>query len=119
KRYVCDDVHVNSTECVWVLVKTGIRGIYPKVSPKYLQTDVNEYGFRYNRRGPRAPYVPPSARSRSEAKLTGTRKDTSIPDFCTSSNHIANVLRAVVTAEDSLPHTPHRRFFPGFKSAAR
>src|SRR5579864_4558337 len=48
--YVRGDVHTNSVEGFWMLVKTGIRGVYHSVSPKYLQTYLNEYSFRYNRR---------------------------------------------------------------------
>jgi len=32
------------------LVKRGIGGVYHSVSKKYLQTYLNEYSFRYNRR---------------------------------------------------------------------
>jgi len=31
-------------------VKRGIGGVYHSVSKKYLQTYLNEYSFRYNRR---------------------------------------------------------------------
>ncbi len=33
-----------------MLVKKGIGGVYHSVSKKYLQTYLNEYSFRYNRR---------------------------------------------------------------------
>jgi hypothetical protein len=33
-----------------VTVKRGIGGVYHSVSQKYLQTYLNEYSFRYNRR---------------------------------------------------------------------
>jgi transposase len=42
--------HVNTVEGFWSLVKRGISGVYHAVSPKYLQTYLNEYGFRYNHR---------------------------------------------------------------------
>jgi hypothetical protein len=32
------------------LVKRGIGGVYHSVSKKYLQTYLDEYSFRYNRR---------------------------------------------------------------------
>jgi transposase len=32
------------------LVKRGLGGVYHSVSKKYLQTYLNEYSFRYNRR---------------------------------------------------------------------
>ena len=49
-EYVSGDIHTNSVEGFWMLVKTGIRGVYHSVSPKYLQTYLDEYTFRYNRR---------------------------------------------------------------------
>ena len=50
KIYVVGDNHTNSVEGFWSLFKGGIRGVYRNVSPKYLQTYLNEYTFRYNRR---------------------------------------------------------------------
>ena len=47
--------HVNTVEGFWSLVKRGISGVYHAVSPKYLQTYLNEYGFRYNHRKAQAP----------------------------------------------------------------
>jgi transposase-like protein len=49
-EYVRGDAHTNSVEGFWMLVKTGIRGVYHSVSPKYLQTYLDEFTFRYNRR---------------------------------------------------------------------
>ena len=34
----------------WSLVKRGIGGVYHSVSAKFLQSYLNEYSFRYNRR---------------------------------------------------------------------
>jgi transposase len=48
--YVRGDVHTNSVEGFWMLVKTGIRGVYHSVSPKNLQSYLDEYTFRFNRR---------------------------------------------------------------------
>lgn len=50
KVYVVGDIHTNSIEGFWSLVKNGIKGVYHSVSSKYLQTYFNEYAFRYNRR---------------------------------------------------------------------
>jgi transposase-like protein len=50
KIYVVGDVHTQTIEGFWSLTKNGIRGVYHSVSRKYLQTYLNEYGFRYNRR---------------------------------------------------------------------
>ena len=48
--YVKGDTHTNTVEGFWGLFKPGIKGVYRRVSPKYLQTYLNEYTFRYNRR---------------------------------------------------------------------
>jgi transposase len=48
--YVVGDVHTNTIEGFWSLVKRGISGVYHAVSRKYLQTYLDEYSFRYNRR---------------------------------------------------------------------
>ncbi|MCI0349228.1 MAG: IS1595 family transposase, partial [Acidobacteriales bacterium] len=48
--YVMGDVHTNTIEGFWGLVKRGIGGVYHQVSRKYLQSYLNEYAYRYNRR---------------------------------------------------------------------
>lgn len=48
-------VHTNTIEGFWSLVKRGISGVYHNVSPKYLQSYVNEYSFRYNHRKDEMP----------------------------------------------------------------
>ena len=50
KVYVVGDVHTNTIEGFWSLVKRGIGGVYHQVSHKYLQSYLDEYSFRYNRR---------------------------------------------------------------------
>src|ERR1700690_2741705 len=50
KVYVVGDVHTNTIEGFWSLVKRGISGVYHSVGQKYLQSYLNEYSFRYNRR---------------------------------------------------------------------
>lgn len=42
--------HTNTIEGFWSLVKREIDGCYHAVSPKYLQSYLNEYQFRYNHR---------------------------------------------------------------------
>lgn len=48
--YVVGDIHTNTIEGFWSLVKRGIGGVYHSVSKKYLQEYLNEYTFRHNRR---------------------------------------------------------------------
>ncbi len=51
KVYVSGDVHTNTIEAFWSLVKRGIGGTHHAVSAKYLQGYLNEYAWRYNHRG--------------------------------------------------------------------
>jgi len=48
--YAKGNAHTNTIEGFWSLVKRGIGGVYHSVSQKYLQTYLNEFSFRYNRR---------------------------------------------------------------------
>jgi transposase-like protein len=48
--YVRGHIHTNSVEGLWSLIKRGIGGVYHSVSRKYLQTYLDEFCFRYNRR---------------------------------------------------------------------
>ncbi len=49
-EYVSGDAHTNNLEGFWSQLKRSINGTYHFVSPKYLQTDVNEFAYRYNHR---------------------------------------------------------------------
>ena len=53
--YVMGDVHTQTIEGFWSLLKRGIGGVYHAVSKKYLQTYLDEYSFRYNRRAAKEP----------------------------------------------------------------
>ena len=53
--YVEGDVHTNTIEGFWSLLKNGIRGAHRMVGAGYLQDYVNEYSFRYNHRDDAAP----------------------------------------------------------------
>ena len=55
RMYVKGSAHTNTIEGFWSLVKRGINGVYHAVSPKYLQSYVNEYSFRYNHRNNEEP----------------------------------------------------------------
>ncbi len=48
--YVSGDIHTNTIEGFWSLVKRGIDGVYHAVSAKHLQGYLNEYAWRYNQR---------------------------------------------------------------------
>ena len=49
--YVDGDVHTQQIDGFWSLVKRGIDGTHFHVSAKWLQGYLNEYAWRYNRRG--------------------------------------------------------------------
>lgn len=53
--WVRGHVHTNTIEGFWSLAKRGISGVYHSVSHKYLQSYLNEYAFRYNRRNVEQP----------------------------------------------------------------
>jgi hypothetical protein len=49
--YVSSDVHTNTIEGFWALLKGGIGGgVYHSVSTKHLQSYVDDYVLRYNNR---------------------------------------------------------------------
>ena len=48
--YARGDVHTQTVEGFFALLKNGVRGVYHSVSPKWLQGYVNEYVWRYNHR---------------------------------------------------------------------
>lgn len=50
KIYVAGEVHTQTIEGFWSLIKNGIKGVYHNVGRHYLQSYLNEYSFRYNRR---------------------------------------------------------------------
>jgi transposase len=62
--YVSGDVHTQTIEGFWSLVKNGIRGAHHAVSAKHLQGYLNEYAWRYNfRDDPRSMFELLLARS--------------------------------------------------------
>lgn len=50
KEYVRGDVHSNTVEGFFSIVKRGLNGIYHSVSKEYLPLYLNEFEFRYNNR---------------------------------------------------------------------
>ncbi len=55
KVYVMGDIHTNTIEGFWSLLKRGIGGVYHSVSAKHLQMYCDEYSYRYNRRFDKKP----------------------------------------------------------------
>ena len=53
--YVTGNVHTNTIEGFWSLFKNSIRGTHHAVGAAYLQSYLNEYTFRYNRRNDPMP----------------------------------------------------------------
>ncbi|MFH0833821.1 MAG: IS1595 family transposase [Patescibacteria group bacterium] len=49
-EYVRGDIYTNTIEGFWSQLKRSINGTYHAISPKYLQTYVNEFAYRYNLR---------------------------------------------------------------------
>jgi hypothetical protein len=50
KIYVPGDIHTQTVDGFWALIKRGIGEVYHQVSKKYLQNYLDEYTFGYNRR---------------------------------------------------------------------
>ncbi len=50
-EYVRGTAYTNTIEGFWSQLKRSIDGTYHAVSPKHLQTYLNEFAWRYNRRG--------------------------------------------------------------------
>jgi transposase-like protein len=55
KVYVQGTTHTQTVEGFFGLVKNGIRGVYHSVSKQHLQSYLDEYAFRYNRRDSATP----------------------------------------------------------------
>lgn len=50
KMFVDGDIHTNTIESFWAIVKRAFYGTYHRISKKYLQEYINEISFRYNHR---------------------------------------------------------------------
>lgn len=48
--YVCGDIHTNTIESFWAILKRGIVGQYHKVSVKWLDKYIDEFCYRFNLR---------------------------------------------------------------------
>jgi transposase-like protein len=49
-QYVSGNIHTNTLESFWALLKRGIIGQYHKVSRRYLPRYLDEFSYRYNHR---------------------------------------------------------------------
>ena len=50
REYVRGDIHSNTVESFFAIVKRGLNGIYHNVSKEHLHRYMSEYEFRYNHR---------------------------------------------------------------------
>lgn len=50
KTYADGDIHTNTIESFWAILKRGMIGQFHKVSKKYLENYLHEFEYRYNRR---------------------------------------------------------------------
>jgi hypothetical protein len=50
KEYVKGDIHTNTIESFWAILKRGIMGQFHWVSKKYLNAYIDEFCYRYNNR---------------------------------------------------------------------
>ena len=50
KEYVRGEVYTNTIEGFWSQLKRSIHGTYHFVSPRHLQSYIDEFAFRYNHR---------------------------------------------------------------------
>jgi transposase-like protein len=50
KVYVIGDIHTNTIENFWSVVKRCVNGTYHQISEKHIQKYLNEFSFRYNNR---------------------------------------------------------------------
>ena len=49
-EWVRNDVHTNTVENFWSVIKRGVYGIYHQISYKHLQRYCDEFAYRYNNR---------------------------------------------------------------------
>jgi transposase-like protein len=54
KEYARGDIHTNTIESFWAILKRGITGQFHWVSKKYLQNYLYEFEFKYNNRSNKA-----------------------------------------------------------------
>lgn len=70
KEYVRGDVHTNTIEGFWSLMKRGINGIYHHVSHEHMHRYSDEFAYRYNSRKSTDPQRFERFFDRVEGRLT-------------------------------------------------
>lgn len=50
REYVKSDIHTNTIESFWAILKRGIMGQFHWVSKKHLNAYIDEFCYRYNAR---------------------------------------------------------------------
>jgi len=48
--YVFGEIHTNTIECFWSILKRGLVGQFHKVSVKHLNKYIDEFCYRFNNR---------------------------------------------------------------------
>jgi len=56
--YVLDDIHTNTIEGFWSQLKRSLRGTHHSISPAHLQSYLDEFVWKYNRRASSEPAFP-------------------------------------------------------------
>ena len=84
KIYVAGEVHTQTIEGFWSLIKRGIAGVYHNVGRHYLQTYLNEYSFRYNHRFDVTPMIVKPPVDDSWSASAGVTAASRPPDVCGS-----------------------------------
>lgn len=73
KIYVAGNVHTNTIENFWSILKRGIYGMYHQVSDKHLERYLNEFASRYNTRTSKNDERFEKFLGQSEGRLTYNR----------------------------------------------
>jgi len=78
-EYVRGDIHTNTIENFWSLLKRGIVGGYHKVSVKHLDRYLAEFTYRFNRRDEREQLFAMTAKNLLNGKNLPYEKLTASP----------------------------------------